>query len=140
MPAEDLPRHPSFRFQLADIRNAQYNPTGSQEARAYSFPYPDREFDLALAASVFTHLRPGEIERYVSEAARVLKPGGRLLASFFLLNEDAERRLAELRRPVLSEEQRDGEVPYRSGDPSNTYESRQQRRTPRQGPTPADEG
>ena len=60
------PRHPSFRFQLADIRNAQYNPTGSHEARAYSFPYPDREFDLALAASVFTHLRPGEIERYVS--------------------------------------------------------------------------
>lgn len=111
-------RHPSFRFQLADIRNAQYNPTGSQEARAYRFPYPDREFDLALAASVFTHLRPGEIERYVSEAARVLKPGGRLLASFFLLNEDAELRLAASRHPVLAEEQRDGGVPYRTGDPA----------------------
>ncbi len=111
-------RHPSFRFQLADIRNAQYNPTGSQEARAYSFPYPDREFDLALAASVFTHMRPGEIERYVCEAARVLKPGGRLLASFFMLNEDAELRLADSRRRVLGEEQRDGGVPYRSGDPA----------------------
>ena len=110
-------RHPSFRFQLADIRNAQYNPTGSQEARAYSFPYPDREFDLALAASVFTHMRPGEIERYVGEAARVLKPGGRLLASFFMLNEDAELQLADSRRPALGEEQRDGGVPYRSGDP-----------------------
>jgi SAM-dependent methyltransferase len=110
-------RHPSFRFQLADIRNAQYNPTGSQEARAYSFPYPDREFDLALAASVFTHMRPGEIERYVCEAARVLKPGGRLLASFFMLNEDAELQLADSRGPALGEEQRDGGVPYRSGDP-----------------------
>jgi SAM-dependent methyltransferase len=113
-------RHPSFRFQLADIRNAQYNPTGSQEAHAYSFPYPDREFDLALAASLFTHMRPREIERYVSEAARVLKPGGRLLASYFLLNEDTERQLADSRRKVLGEEQRDGGVPYRSGsgDPS----------------------
>jgi SAM-dependent methyltransferase len=111
-------RHPSFRFQLADIRNAQYNPAGSQEARAYNFPYPDREFDVALAASVFTHMVPGEIERYVSEAARVLKHGGRLLASFFLLNEDTQRRLAASGRRVLSEEQRDGGVPYRSGSPS----------------------
>lgn len=111
-------RHPSFRFQLADIRNAQYNPTGSQEARAYSFPYPDREFDLALAASVFTHMRPGEIKRYVSEAARVLKPGGRLLASFFLLNEDTGLRLAVSRRHELGEVQRDAGVPYRSGDPA----------------------
>ncbi len=111
-------RHPSFRFQLADIHNAQYNPTGSQEARAYSFPYPDRDFDLALAASVFTHMRPGEIERYVSEAARVLKPEGRLLASFFLLNEDTEGRLAASRRHVLGEVQRDAGVRYRSGDPA----------------------
>ena len=44
-----------------------------RKAHAYSFPYPDREFDLALAASLFTHMRPREIGRYVSEAARVLK-------------------------------------------------------------------
>jgi SAM-dependent methyltransferase len=111
-------RHPNFRFQVADIRNAEYNPTGSQEARAYSFPYPDREFDLALAASVFTHMVPGEVERYVSEVARVLKPGGRLLASFYLMNEEAEMRLAASRRWVLGEEQRDGGVTYRSSHPA----------------------
>ena len=111
-------QHPSFRFQLADIRNGQYNPTGSQEARAYTFPYPDREFDLALAASVFTHMVPGEIERYVSEAARVLKPGGRLLASFYLMNEEAEMRLDASRRWVLGKEQRDGGVLYRSSHPA----------------------
>jgi SAM-dependent methyltransferase len=110
-------RHPRFRFQLADIRNLQYNPTGLQEASAYTFPYSDGEFDLALAASVFTHLRPGEIERYVAEAARVLKPEGRLLASFFLLNEDTQQRLAYSGRRSLGEEQRDGGFPYRSGDP-----------------------
>ena len=110
-------RHPSFRFQLADIRSGQYNPTGSQEARSYTFPYGDGEFDLALAASVFTHMRPTEISRYVSESARVLKPGGRLLASFFLLNEDTQLRLMVSGRRDLGEEQRDDGLGYRSTDP-----------------------
>jgi SAM-dependent methyltransferase len=111
------PRHPSFRFQLADIRSGQYNPSGSQEAREYTFPYGDADFDLALAASVFTHMRPTEINRYVSEAARVLKPGGRLLASFFLLNEDTQLRLMVSGRRDLGEEQRDDGLGYRSTNP-----------------------
>jgi SAM-dependent methyltransferase len=111
------PRHPTFRFQLADIRSGQYNPTGSQEARSYTFPYDDGEFDLALAASVFTHMRPGEINRYVSEAGRVLKPGGRFLASFFLLNEDTQKRLMVSGARSLGDEQRDYGIPYRSGHP-----------------------
>jgi SAM-dependent methyltransferase len=111
-------RHPTFRFQLADIRSGQYNPTGSQEAREYTFPYGDAEFDLALAASVFTHMRPGEIGRYVSESARVLKPGGRLLASFFLLNEDTQLRLMYSGRRVLGEEQSDDGLRYRSERPN----------------------
>ena len=109
-------RHPNFHFQLADIRNAEYNPAGSQEARAYTFPYRDDEFDLALAASVFTHMLPGEIERYVSEAARVLKPDGRLLASFFLLNEDTQLRLMYSGRRILGAKEDDGGVHYRSQD------------------------
>jgi SAM-dependent methyltransferase len=109
-------RHPRFRFQLADIRNPQYNPTGSQEARAYTFPYSNGEFDLALAASVFTHMRPGEIDRYLSETARVLKPGGRLLASFFLLNEDTQQRQQFSGGRTLGEEQVDDGIPYRSSN------------------------
>jgi SAM-dependent methyltransferase len=112
-------RYPNFRFQLADIRSGQYNRTGSQEAREYTFPYGDAEFDLALAASVFTHMRPGEIGRYVSEAARVLKPGGRLLASFFLLNEDTQLRLMYSGRRSLGEEQRDDGLRYRSERPDH---------------------
>jgi SAM-dependent methyltransferase len=112
-------RHPNFRFVLADIRNAQYNPTGSEQADSYTFPYPDDEFDVALAASVFTHMRPREIERYVSEGARVLKPGGRLLASFFLLNDDTQQWLASSGRRALGEAQHDGVAPYRSEDPAN---------------------
>lgn len=85
-------RHPSFRFQLADVRNRQYNPKGGVPAEHYEFPYEDASFDLVLAASVFTHMRPDGTQRYLAEAARVLRPGGRFVCTFFLVDEVAERR------------------------------------------------
>ena len=87
-------RHPNFRFQLADIQNGQYNPTGRQAAAEYDFPYADSCFDTAIATSLFTHLRPFEAERYLAETGRVLRPGGRLLSTWFLINEEAEALLA----------------------------------------------
>ncbi len=89
------PRHPSFRFQVADLHNAQYNPSGSQAACDYTFPYPDAEFDVAVAASLFTHLRPFEARRYLEQAARVLRPGGRLLGTWFLLNDESRELIAQ---------------------------------------------
>lgn len=80
-------RHPNFRFDLADVNNRQYNPHGGTPAREYSFPYEAESFDLALASSVFTHMRPDDTSRYLAEAARVLRPGGELLCEFFLLDE-----------------------------------------------------
>lgn len=74
-----------FRFVLADVRNSDYNPGGRLAAAEYNFPYPDASFDLALATSVFTHLRADAARRYLSEAARVLAPGGRLFTTWFLL-------------------------------------------------------
>lgn len=48
---------------------------------------------MILLKSVFTHLRPPEVEQYLSAIARLLKPNGRCLASFFLLT-DEQRALA----------------------------------------------
>lgn len=45
-------------------------------------------------ASVLTHLLPDGAENYVREAARTLRPGGRVLATYFLLNKES-RRLME---------------------------------------------
>jgi SAM-dependent methyltransferase len=87
------PKYPSFRFQLADLHNAQYNPKGSQRADSYVFPYDDESFDVALAASLFTHLQPFEGQRYIEEAYRVLRPGGRLFSTWFLLNDNAKEML-----------------------------------------------
>jgi SAM-dependent methyltransferase len=85
--ARIAPSYPNFRFELADLYNKQYNPEGRVHDHEYTFPYPDGTFDVAFAVSVFTHLLPPGAERYIAETARVLKPGGRFLATFFLLND-----------------------------------------------------
>ena len=81
------PSYPNFRFQLADLYNKNYSPWGRFKDSEYGFPYPDGAFDVVFAVSVFTHLLPAGTGRYLQEIARVLKPGGRFLATFFLLNE-----------------------------------------------------
>jgi SAM-dependent methyltransferase len=79
-----------FRFQRADLFNATYNPGGAASAADYRFPYDDRSFDLVLATSVFTHLLPDASEQYVAECARILAPGGRLFATWYLLRGDEQ--------------------------------------------------
>lgn len=78
--------HPHCRFTLADIHNQIYNPTGRLTADAYAFPYPDAHFDVAYAASLFTHLQPAAAANYLRQTRRVLRPGGRALYSFFVLD------------------------------------------------------
>jgi SAM-dependent methyltransferase len=86
-------RHPSFRFRVADVGNRQYNRRGENPAARFTFPYPDDSFDLALAASVFTHMEPDGIRRYLAETRRVLRPGGALVCTFFLVDDEVERML-----------------------------------------------
>lgn len=96
------PPHPRFRFQLADLHNQMYNPAGSQTAAGFRFPYPDASFDLAFAISVYTHLRPFETDNYLRQTARVLRPGGRTLNTFFLLDDEVEALLAAGAAPAAS--------------------------------------
>lgn len=101
-------RHPNFRFQVADLHNRQYNPRGRQRASEYTFPYADATFDVAVAASLFTHLQPFESDRYLEETARTLLPGGRLVGTWYLINDEAEELLTAGRapRPGLQAESR----------------------------------
>ncbi|HEV2998391.1 MAG TPA: class I SAM-dependent methyltransferase [Solirubrobacteraceae bacterium] len=87
------PEHPGFRFHHADIYNTQYNPTGRIRAERYSFPFESGCFDFAILTSVFTHLVRPSLERYVSELGRTLARDGRVMATFFLLNDDSRARI-----------------------------------------------
>ncbi|MEA5511025.1 class I SAM-dependent methyltransferase [Crocosphaera sp. UHCC 0190] len=98
------PVYPHFRFQLADIANTFYNPSGKIAPSSYSFPYTENSFDIIFASSVFTHTLPDVTENYFKESARVLKPNGRCLFSFFLLDyyKPQQPRPLGFARPVFN--------------------------------------
>ncbi len=95
-------RYPAdrFRFDVAELRNARYRPDGPRDASTFRFPYPDDSFDVAVMTSVLTHLLAPEADRYLAETLRVLRPGGRLLATFFLLDDGSRAALREGRAAI----------------------------------------
>lgn len=80
------PGRPNFVFVHADIYNRHYNPSGRAQGDSYEFPFESGAFDVVYAASVFTHLLPAETQNYLRETRRVLRPDGRALFSFILLD------------------------------------------------------
>jgi SAM-dependent methyltransferase len=95
------PRHPSFRFTVLDLHNRSYNAAGGESASDVAFPYEEASFDVVFATSVYTHMVPFEVQHYLAESARVLRPGGRLASTFFLIDEERSRRLeAGIPRPL----------------------------------------
>ena len=86
-------KHPNFRFHHSDIYNGTYNPRGQVQADDYRFPFDDDSFDVVILTSVFTHLLASTIDHYVAEIARTLRPGGRVLATFFVLDDESLRLL-----------------------------------------------
>jgi ubiquinone/menaquinone biosynthesis C-methylase UbiE len=82
-------KFPNFKFQLADVSNPRYHRDGKQKSSAYQFPYDDQSFDFIFLTSVFTHMLPDEVENYLSQISRVLKPNGKCFITFFLLNPES---------------------------------------------------
>lgn len=104
-------RHPNFAFLHADLYNQRYNPAGRYQASEYAFPFPDERFDFIFLTSVFTHLLPEDTQHYLREIRRLLRPSGRCLATFFLLNETQARLDAEGKNAITF---RYGEDPIRT--------------------------
>jgi SAM-dependent methyltransferase len=88
------PQYPMYRFHRADVASGAYNPRGNLSASTYRFPFPDQTFDFIFLASVFTHMMPDGVERYVHEISRLLAPGGRCVESYFLINDDTRPGIA----------------------------------------------
>jgi SAM-dependent methyltransferase len=82
--------YPNFRFHLADVYSTRYNRRGGRKASEYRFPVADGTQDMVFLSSVFTHMIPEDVDHYLNEIARVMKPGAVCRATYFLL--DAESR------------------------------------------------
>lgn len=93
---------PNFRFRHADVENGQYNPRGQISSGSYAFPFEDKSFDLIILTSVFTHMLEKDVMHYFDEIARLLAKGGKMYATFFLLNDVSNRMIADKRaNPAL---------------------------------------
>jgi SAM-dependent methyltransferase len=88
-------KYPNFHFRHLDVYNRTYNPRGQQTSTAVRFPYDDHQFDLVFLTSIFTHMLPADVDHYLGEIARVLRPGKYVLFTMFLLNAEAERWIAQ---------------------------------------------
>lgn len=74
-----------FEFVHHDVWNPSLNP-GSGKPRTAPFPAGDGEFTLVVALSVFTHLLQDQVDPYLREVARVLRPGGVAITTWFLFD------------------------------------------------------
>ena len=80
------PKHANFTFLATDIQSADYNPTGSLKTVQYELPLADASIDRVILQSVFTHLLADEITHYLSQFRRVLRDGGLVCATCFLID------------------------------------------------------
>lgn len=84
----------NFQFTWIPLSNDLYKSKGG-DADQFVFPYEDAVFDLVIVISVFTHMLPKEVENYLKEIRRVLKPGGACYATFFLLNDGSSSSMSK---------------------------------------------
>lgn len=79
-----------FHFKHIDLGNDLYK-SSQNNAANFTFPYEDEQFDCIVVISVFTHMLPEEVSRYLHEISRVIKHDGKCLATFFVLNETSKQ-------------------------------------------------
>lgn len=75
-----------FSFRQIDVANERYRPEGGTPPERAELGVEAGAFDVVALISVFTHLDPPAVERYLHEIAAALAPGGRAFISAFLLN------------------------------------------------------
>lgn len=79
--------YPAERYEFIhfDVANPTYAP--KQKGARLPWPVASDSIDLLTALSVWTHLAEEDALFYFREISRVLRPGGRAIVTFFLLDE-----------------------------------------------------
>lgn len=87
-------RFANFNFTYVPLRNDLYNLSTQEQASSFIFPYADNSFNLVVLTSVFTHMQYNDVQHYLKQIKRVLKPGGVCLATFFVIDEQTQNSIA----------------------------------------------
>jgi ubiquinone/menaquinone biosynthesis C-methylase UbiE len=84
-----------FSFKHINIYNKFYNKFAFKKSRDFKFPFEDRKFDFIYLTSVFTHMHSEDVDNYLSEINRMLKPGGCVFITYFLIDEETKKLMEE---------------------------------------------
>jgi len=87
-------RDSRLRFECFNLKSAYDDldgEVGQIDAATFRFPFADRSSDSTMLASVFTHMPLVEVSNYLLELRRVTRPGGKVLFSTFLTEENTLR-------------------------------------------------
>lgn len=109
--------YPNFTFAHLDAQNDLYNPGGTIAPDKIALPVAAESVDLVVMTSVFTHLDRAAADAYLSEVRRVLRPGGRLLATLFLIDEATRAALGAHENRLRFDLERGG--PHYIADPAH---------------------
>lgn len=112
------PRFTNFHFKQVDVRNGFYHPTGKGQAAQLRFPYADEQFDIVVLVGVFTHMSTAEVDHYLGEIKRVLRPGGRVFTSFFLLDATSKSLMGKPTSAFNFQYNLDGRYTFDPTDPN----------------------
>jgi ubiquinone/menaquinone biosynthesis C-methylase UbiE len=84
-----------FSFKHINIYNKFYNKFAYKKSRNFKFPFDNSKFDFIYLTSVFTHMHSEDVDNYLSEIHRMLKPGGIAFITYFLINEETKKFMEE---------------------------------------------
>lgn len=88
------PKFKQHSFEHMDIYNEAYWPKGRLSAGQWLEQFTQKDFDVVIAKSLFTHMLPDELALYFRGIAARLKPGGRAMLTFFLLDDEQAKASA----------------------------------------------
>lgn len=77
-----------YTFRHLNVVSGRYNKSGKIAAADVRFPTDDESQDMVGVYSVFTHMYEADIQRYLHEIRRVLRPGGLALTTWFVYNDE----------------------------------------------------
>jgi ubiquinone/menaquinone biosynthesis C-methylase UbiE len=90
----------NFNFTCVPLSNSLYTNSGEDPSK-FNFPYANKQFDFVFLTSVFTHMMPDDVTKYLHEINRILKSGGVCFATFFYLDEQAKKYMENQVKPFF---------------------------------------
>jgi SAM-dependent methyltransferase len=111
-------RRPSWRFLHADIYHKAYWPKGRMNVHLWLNTFAEKEFNLIIAKSFFTHVLPDEFDAYLSAVSQRLASRGIALLTFFILDGPPDSRVT-IRPPAIRFTPAGGEQDYAVKHPAS---------------------